>query len=430
MLNIEVIQSELRSDKPCGASVFKNSYGVAVDIGTTNVTMSIFQWENGERLATKIFRNPQHKYGTDVIARMLKASQDASLANDLHDRLFKQIREGLLELMQITDTSPEDITGMGVVGNTAMLALFYNCSFQQLLDPDYWEKKLVFPDVNKKDITGFFQLCQQTSIEVIDPLAGFVGSDLLAGVTAIRLLNKEPGTLFLDFGTNTEMAFWDGRTVWVTAASGGPAFEGCGMSYGSAAMPGAIFQARRSRDTERPFTILTIEDKEPIGICGSGYVDIIGTLLEMNILDSIGRLSGESVQNQEITIMDNPAIKITKRDIDMFQRAKAAVAAGIGVLLHRAGMFPADISEIYVAGNFGRFLDVANAQRVGLLPGINPDRVYLCGNAALRGCEDIMLYKTAREMLNTIRKKVHYINLAFDSEFESIFINSLYLKPF
>ncbi len=427
-LATDFVQSGYQTEGLIRTDVPSTGCGVAVDIGTTNVTISIFQWKNGERLAGQTFSNPQREYGSDVITRVLKAAEDLSFAKELHNRLFNKIKEALQELTRVANVGLEEITGIGIVGNTAMLALFHSSSYQQLLDPQYWEKTLILPDTDEKGIIDFFQISRQASVKVIDPLAGFVGSDLLAGITAIRLTDKEPGTLFLDFGTNTEIALWDGERVWVTAAAGGPAFEGCGMSFGSPAVPGAIFKVSRPEKPENSFRTLTIDGKDAIGICGSGYVDIISKLLDMNVLDAIGRLAG--APEKEIVVMETPLIKVTKWDIDMFQRAKAAVAAGIEVLLHRAGMLSADIKHIYVAGNFGRFLDVANAQRIGLLPSINADYVYLCGNTALRGCEDIMLNGTARDMLSTIRKKASYINLAYDSEFESIFIDRLYLRPF
>ena len=298
-----------------------------------------------------------------------------------------------------------------------MLALFHGHCYQQLLEPEYWEKILSFRELNKKGIAEFFQIQQDASIEMFDPLAGFVGSDLLAGAASIQLLNKEPGTLFLDFGTNTEIAFWDGQAVWVTAAAGGPAFEGCGMSYGSAAVPGAIFRVCCANDAGSSFKARTIEDSAAIGICGSGYVDIIALLLKLNLLDSIGRLIGQAAVNNEVAILDASSIKVTKRDIDTFQRAKAAVAAGIRVLLHRAGMSSTDIKGIYVAGNFGRFLDIPNAQQIGLLPNNSPDKVYLCGNAALQGAQDVMVHEAAKEMLAAIKNKAISVNLGFDAEF-------------
>lgn len=427
--SIEIKSEYLSGEQPRGDAPEKG-YGIAIDIGTTNVNVSIFQWENGKQLATQTFSNPQREYGTDVIARVLKASEDVSIAKELQNMLLHQIKEALQELVQTADIGLEDITGIGVVGNTAMLALFSNCSYQQLLDAKCWDKTLTFSERNKECMIDFFQVDQHAHIKVIDPLASFVGSDLLSGITAIRLLDKEPGTLFVDFGTNTEIAFWDGEAVWVTAAAGGPAFEGCGMSCGSAAVPGAIFQVQPSDGPEICFKALSIEGKDAVGICGSGYVDIISALLTMNIVDSIGRWKGTTIEGQEIAIMDHPLIRVTKKDIDMFQRAKGAVAAGIRVLLHRAGMSSTDINHIYIAGNFGQFLDITNAQRIGLLPSIDPARIYLCGNTALRGCADILLYEAANEMLMAAKKRANYINLAFDPDFEPIFMESLYLKAY
>lgn len=406
------------------------AYGAAVDIGTTNVSVMLFRSQTGERVAVRSFSNPQREYGNDVIARMIKASEDPATAEKLQQGLFGILRETLQEMASSVGVGTEKITCMGIVGNTAMLALFSRGSYQQLLNPEYWEKTLSIPEIDQQKIIDFFGLGETASVIIIDSLAGFVGSDLLAGTVAIDLLDKEPGTLFVDFGTNTEIALWDGKTAWVTAAAGGPAFEGCGMSYGCSALPGAIYQIRDTGESESPFAVITIDNKAPLGICGSGYIDLIAALLERGLLDKIGRLSGQSAEKQEITVLRNPLIKVTKKDIDNFQRAKAAVAAGIRLLMHQAELSAEQIGAVFVAGNFGRFLDIPHAQRIGLLPTIDRSRVFLCGNAAVSGCAAILSDEKARDKLAQIRSMSQYINMGFDSGFESLFMESLYLKPY
>lgn len=403
---------------------------VSVDIGTTNVGLAMFRRENCELLTARTFTNPQRDYGTDVIARMLRAAEDPAVSEEIQNKLFDKLRESLQEMALAVGVATEDITALGVVGNTAMLALFSRRFYRQLLNPRYWETAFSFRDADKSELRDFFRLDPRADVAIIDPLAGFVGSDLLAGLTAIRILDKEPGTLFVDFGTNTEIALWDGAKVWATAAAGGPAFEGCGMSCGCPAVPGAIYKVRPSAGSETPFTVLTIDDREAVGICGSGYVDIIAALLADNVIDPVGRLPARAPEDQEIALTASPPITVTKQDIDTFQRAKAAVAAGIRVLSRQAAMSPETINRVFVAGNFGRFLDLRSAEQVGLLPGIDRSRIHVCPSAALRGCADILLYREASAMLDQIRNRSTHINLAFDAEFESVYMECLYLKPF
>ncbi|MDR3589849.1 MAG: ASKHA domain-containing protein [Negativicutes bacterium] len=425
--------SELQSEYCSGggpADRPDTGFAVSVDIGTTNVSMALFNLNNDQPLGSRTFSNPQCEYGVDVIARMLKAAENPVFSEDMRGKLFGKLGATLQELTATAGVATKDISSLGIVGNTAMLALFSRCFYQQLLDPEYWDKAFSFQDTDHQQIRGFLQLGRRAGVKIVDPLAGFVGSDLLAGITAIRLLDKEPGTLFLDFGTNTEIALWDGNTVWVTSAAGGPAFEGCGMSSGCPAVPGAVYQVRYSPETGSGFTVSTVDGREALGICGSGYVDIIAALLDMRLLDPIGRLPGKTAAAQEITITENPQLKVTKQDIDTLQRAKAAVAAGIRVLSQRAALSPQNLVKVYVAGNFGRFLDIQSAQRIGLLPDIDKSRIQLYPGAALRGCADILLHHGADEMLAKIRAKAVYCNLAFDADFESSFMESLYLRSY
>ncbi|EGO64670.1 ASKHA domain-containing protein [Acetonema longum] len=404
--------------------------GVALDIGATNVGLSIFRMRDGQRLVERQFSNPQQEHGADMIARLVKASNPV-VAADLQGKLIEGIEQCLQEALQASGIGRTEIAGVGVVGNTAMLALLYNTGQRRFLDPDSWQEPWAFQAAGKTGlVTVLRQFCPVAGIEIIEPLMGFTGSGLLAGMVAARMPEQAPGTLLIDFGANTEIALWDGTTAWVTSVAGGPAFEGYGLSCGSAPLPGAIFRARRSESSQGLFEFETLEGKSPMGICGSGYVDILRLLLESNRLDNLGRLQGEPAADEKIELQAEPFIWITKQDIDTLQRAKAAVEAGLRNLLHQAEMWLPDIRRIYVAGHFGRLLDVASAQKIGLLPGVDAAGIELCGNIALKGCEDILRSRRAGEMLDQLRQAVKYGNLAFDTAVETDFFASVYLRPF
>jgi len=267
----------------------------------------------------------------------------------------------------------------------------------------------------------------QATVEVISPLAGFVGSDLLAGVVATDL-TEQPGGLLIDFGTNSEMALWDGHTLWVTSAAGGPAFESCGMQCGMPAEPGAIYRFGGVQDSDGlHFEVLG--GGEARGFCGSGLVDLIACLRHRGELTPTGGFASPRHRNGYIVLQKDPVIRLTKGDVDTFQRAKAAVGVGISTLLARARLSAAELSRICVCGVFGANLNIRNAQRIGLLPDTPPERVQLCGNTALAGCERLLLSPATTAELGSLRTRATILNLSQAADFDALFLENLYLQP-
>jgi uncharacterized 2Fe-2S/4Fe-4S cluster protein (DUF4445 family) len=320
----------------------------------------------------------------------------------------------------------ESVVRLMVVGNTAMLALLSGRNYDLLLQPSHWMSPVdCLPD--RPDFWAApLGIHPRASIEVMAPLAGFVGSDLLAGVVSTHLTENGPGGLLIDFGTNSEMALWDGRILRVTSAAGGPAFEGSGISCGVPADPGAIYRISL-RNGVPDFAV--IGDSEPRGLCGSGLVDLIAGLVKSGRLTNKGRFVPDVPNGGFVLARGEHAIVLTKRDVDVFQRAKAAIGAGIQVLLMQAAMGFKDLRRIYVGGLFGRFLDIANAQQIGLLPVIPPERVELCGNTALAGCAEVLQSPAAVQYLKNLRDQTKIINLSRWPDFDDLFLTNLYLQP-
>jgi uncharacterized 2Fe-2S/4Fe-4S cluster protein (DUF4445 family) len=236
------------------------------------------------------------------------------------------------------------------------------------------------------------------------------------------------GELLIDFGTNSEIALWDGNTLWSTSAAGGPAFEGCGISCGMPAEPGAVFRVEPG-PSGADWHSEVIEGGEARGICGSGLVDIIALLRREGRLNSAGRFR-KLEAGQEISIIEGKnGLTLKSQDVDAFQRAKAAIGAGIGILLKQAGMTFGDIRHIFVCGAFGRLLDLKNAQEIGLLPEISTDRIELWGDSALAGCEQLLFLTASGDAMEELRSISQIVNLALIPEFEEEFVRNLYLRP-
>ncbi|PKM75491.1 MAG: hypothetical protein CVU92_01070 [Firmicutes bacterium HGW-Firmicutes-17] len=297
-----------------------------------------------------------------------------------------------------------------------------------MLNPECWEKEIDCQPEDSQNWGELWKISPEATIEVVQPLAGFVGSDLIAGILATQIIDQLDVTLLIDFGTNTEIALWDTKKLWVTSAAGGPAFEGGGISCGMHAKSGAIFKIDWTAD-QPDYHFEVIGTAEPRGICGSGMVDAIAYLVEQEKLNSNGRFQSQVTTEGSFILDETHKISINNHDIDVFQRAKAAVATGIDCLLDNAGMNIANIKKIIVCGAFGISLNIENARKIGLLPEIATQNVILAGNTALAGCEMLLLNGNDKDLVETIKSKAELINLSNYSDFYDVFLKNLFLKP-
>jgi len=381
---------------------------IALDVGTSNLNLTVWNAAGTRRIAARRAGNPQG-FGADVVTRM-QAARDPEVAGQLAWAVRQAVAAALRDL-------PADGAEAVVlaVGNTVMLSLLRGGP-AALLDPEAWTRPAPWPEtVLRWDLGG-----RSASVTLVEPLGGFVGSDLLAAVFAAGLTQADGPALLVDFGTNTEIALWDGARLWVTSAAGGPAFEASGLRCAIPAEPGAIHRVR----PDLAFEVLG--GAAPKGVCGSGLVDWIACLLG----------SGQLSRRGTFRDPDPPClgeagggIVLAKRDVDLFQRAKAAIGAGIQVVLGRAGLGCADLTRVVTTGLFGKALDVANAQAIGLLPPGPADRVETFDNLALAGCEALLAAPGGPRALDPLRERAGIINLATCAEFEPLFVQGLFIAP-
>ncbi len=408
-------------DAASGMSAIKRPCGVAVDIGTTNLCLSVFELTSGRWLADRWGRNPQALHGSDFIGRLAAAARTAETATEMSAALVAALGGALQDIAVHDGFDLRRIARVTLVGNTAMLALLTGKHLDVLLRPEYWTTPLQCQPDDVAPWIARWGIHPNAQVEVVQPLAGFIGSDLLAGLLAVRLRDGDAPALFVDVGTNSEVALWDGHRLHVTAAAGGPAFETGGL--GVPAEPGAIY-----RVTSREGLHFHILDSDKAsGICGSGLVDLIARLRESGTLDERGNIAGGAFR----FVAGGRELVLTKRDVDAFQRAKAAIGAAVSALCKEAEVLPGDFRRIWIAGAFGRYLDVASAQAVGLVPMVARDRIALAGNTALSGCADLLLSNRAQQRLLQLRSPTtSVLNLANYPDFDLTFMEHLYLRSF
>lgn len=404
-------------------------YGVAVDLGTTHIRLALWDRRAGKRIATRRGPNPQGSFGADVLNRLEAArahpEHAAELARGARESILHALRDILArDIGEVTPMLAE-IGEVLIVGNTAMLALLTGRGGHDLLDPACWQEKIDYQPVDRNNWQQAWHL-PQAQIVLPGPVAGFVGSDLVADLIATGLIDGPRGSLLLDVGTNTELALWDGEFLHVTSVPGGPAFEGVGIRHGMPAEPGAIFRVSREGDS---YVCTTIAGDNAKGFCGSGLTDAIAVLLADGIVKPSGRFAVSHGAEGYALDPDNPATAITGIDIDAFQRAKAAIASAMAQLLRAAGLGWDELSRLCICGAFGHTLNIAHAQSLGLLPPIDHRRVELNADASLSGCEKALLAGNGAELFAALTDKVKAINLSLIADYDESYINHLRLRP-
>jgi uncharacterized 2Fe-2S/4Fe-4S cluster protein (DUF4445 family) len=264
------------------------------------------------------------------------------------------------------------------------------------------------------------------------PIAGFVGSDALAVVTATHLADKKKPSMAIDIGTNTEIALAHDGRVTVTSCASGPAFEGYQIRNGMKAVAGAIERVKIDEDGE-PVELVTITGAEPIGICGSGVVDLLAGLVHAGIIDKSGRIQaghprvrkGEEGLEYLLTTGPHGDIVFTQHDVRSLQLAKGAINSGWELLMDSLGVSLDELETVYIAGAFGNYLDLAAAQYLGLFPPLPTDQVAFVGNAAGVGAQMALIDIKARERMARVRDKIEFLDLATDERFLDVFASRL-----
>lgn len=425
----------------------KNLYGIAFDIGTTTIAGYLVDLRTGEELSILAKTNPQIIHGDDVISRI----GYAQLSKDNQAKLQKEIiitfNEILGEATLKAGIEKDNIYEMAVVGNTCMHHLFLG------IDPVYLGPTPYIPVVREllclkgKDIPEL-DLSSNAPIYLLPNISAFVGADISAGILSTSLWKEDKTILFVDLGTNGEVVIASRRRLWACSTAAGPAFEGARIQAGMRAATGAIYKVSINQDT---VLCKVIEDGKPRGICGSGLIDLIAELLRLGLIDRNGRLihreecpaevdehirkriiHGQKGNKFLLAERDQTAsgrsLFLTQKDIREVQLAKAAIYAGIRILLKEINVTPDYIQEILLAGAFGNYIDKKSAVRIGLLPDIPLTRIESVGNAAGRGAEMALCSKKEREIAEQVTRKVKYIELSSRTDFQEEFMQGLFFK--
>ncbi len=409
-VDVQVIQHDFSiegmSFEIMDVSAVIQDYCLAIDVGTTTVVFVLIDGESGKIVDETKIINPQRKYGADVLSRIEHTIKNNN--KDNHNEIIAAIESylqsfsGLLKGKQLK---------IGITGNTTMLHFLCDIDVSSLVKIPYStpiNKDIVQP------ISSMFHQDIQGNCIVYQPFSAFIGSDVLAGIAYTNLFELD-NSLYLDLGTNGEIALSTNHTIYVTSTAAGPAFEGGNLSCGVGSVAGAIDTITSENEK---ITYSTINQKPAIGICGSGYIDAMACLLKSQ-MEATGFMEKDWIIDKDI--------KVTQIDIRQFQLAKAAIRSGMDLLCNHMNVSYSSINRLILAGGFGKHVNIENAISIGLISKELKGKVSAIGNASLLGC--MMWVTNQKQPFNEHDvSSITLVELASSEKWKELFTERLFFN--
>ena len=388
----------------------QQGFGIAVDLGTTTVVVQLVNLENGHVLDSVSEINPQARYGSDLISRI------QSCLDGNFEELQNLVRSKIGEMIQyIIQKHPVKVSKVTIVGNTVMHHIFSGLAVNSLSFYPFHSPNLGNQIFSPNQLK--WNLPATAKVEFYPSIGSFVGSDILAGIAATKMAENEKYSVLIDLGTNGEIVLGNRDKIICASTAAGPAFEGAKISQGMRATTGAISSVSFEKGELKTHVIGNVQAK---GICGSGLIDIMAVLLNREQIGMFGEInSGED------RVKITKQVSITQQDIREFQLAKAAIAAGIQILLNQLRISYSEIEQVFIAGGFGNFLNIENVIRTGLIE-CDAEKIVKLGNTALIGAK-MFLFEDEKFIRNILGKTTH-VNLEADPNFQDIYIDKMMLS--
>ncbi len=400
----------------------KKELAVALDLGTTTLAAEMVDLSDGSSRGVAAEWNAQAAYGADVITRAQFCAENPDGLQTLQHVIRKQTDE----LLGRMGTSRGEVKRLFVAGNTIMQHIYAGLDPVPIAKAPFTPQAYFIGDEPKEE-----------GIAYAPCVAGYVGGDITAGLMASGLFERQERSLYLDIGTNGEMALGGANGFLCCAVASGPAFEGAGIECGMPAADGAICHVFLEGNDLR---YKVIGGGQAKGICGSGLIDLLGILCETRVISGSGRLLGPDEAPEKFTkyleedengngvfyLSEDRSVFLTPRDVRQLQLAKAAVAAGIRVLLKKSGLHAEDLDKLYLAGGFGSYMDPGSAAKIGMIPAGLVPNIVLLGNASLKGAHMALTVRDVGEKLLKLRNACTYIELSGDADFNEEFTEQMF----
>ena len=413
----------------------EKGYGIAIDIGSTTLAAALIELKSSQRLATASAPNPQRPYGSDVLARIEKINSSPPLLLEMQDSVREACNKIINEIIKAAGVKREDIAEVSAAGNSVMEHIFMGVSPEPMgkvpYKPAFKESKLI--------TTGEvgLNLPPSTPFYLFPMIGGFVGGDAVSVALAEGMTDTKESTLIIDIGTNSEILLSIPDGLYAAAAAAGPAFEGGQIASGMTAEKGAITGIKITEDS---VTLDVIGGVTPRGICGSGIIDVITALLKAGVIEESGRIKArseistnlstritEAEDGNSFTLFKGPKgeITVSQADVRALQVAKAAIRAGITIVLNKAGLKPEDVRKVLVAGAFGSNITEVGLCGIGLFDQDWSGRSQSIGNAVLDGTALTLCSREEKGKADEIGRIAKYVSLSGSKHFEREFITNI-----
>ena len=415
----------------------QENFGIAFDIGTTTIVCYLINLNDGKIYAVDSKLNSQTAYGEDVITRLTLIKENNENLQKLNSNVINDLNDLISNTCSIAKIDSSQIYEATVVGNSVMHHIFLG------LDPVNIGMSPFIPviqkNLNVKAKKLNLNISKNGNVYIAPIIAGFVGADTIGVILSSQIYNEKSLTLAIDIGTNGEIIIGNRNVLYVGSCAAGSALEGAHISSGMRAAAGAIDTIRiDSKDLEVSYT--TIKNKKPLGICGSGLVDVIAEMLKSKIITRSGNFNREYI-NHERFIKNNKNIEfivakkeetsinkeitVNQNDIRQIQMAKAAFYSGTRIInnyLKDNQM----IKQIFLAGAFGNYINAQNAKFIGMIPDIADDEIFQVGNAAGIGAQHCLLNQDLRTKAQELLKKIKYVEIAIEKNFQKEYAEAMY----
>ncbi|MEO6002949.1 MAG: ASKHA domain-containing protein [Opitutus sp.] len=403
-------------------------HGLAIDLGTTTIVLRLLNLETGEVIADSSFENPQRFGGSDVMARIQYDTEDRT--RTLQRTLVGYLSRAIAEF----PVDPRSIYEVVIAGNSTMRDMFFRLSVYSIGQSPYQSITELELAEGKRTSTSLSEAARKLGLPIhpkarvygLPIISGHVGADAAACMLAVDVANEDRLIAVMDIGTNTELIVGNRRKVLAASCPAGPAFEGGQITFGMPGLPGAIEKVRIADDGEVHATV--IGDQTPEGICGSGLVDLMSELLRTGRMNTLGRFEDAGTDFVVGRNGDQP-ITFNEADINALAQAKGANVAGLQIAFAEYGISYADLDVFYLAGGFGRHLDIESSKRIGLIPNIPAAKIVQVGNAAVEGACIALLSRAKRAELEDLVRRVTHCRLETHPGFFDFFVNGCQFAP-
>ena len=418
-------------------------HGIAFDLGTTTVVATLLDLTTGTPLAVASTLNKQQPFGADVITRISATMLDPAALAKLSRLAQETLAELTAEVCAAAGTDPADVAEVALAGNATMTHLVLGIDPEPIGVAPFIMTARQFPVVSAADIG--LPVHSRARASSFPAFGAYAGGDITAGLLAAGMNRDARTRLFIDVGTNCEIVLGNRDWLLATAAPAGPAFEGAAIRCGMRAADGAIEVVSFG---EGGVSLRVIGDTEPAGLCGSGLVDAVAGLVRVGLLDRSGRFVPDDeaaiiapglaarlcrLGQERVFVLHwrgepgdvERSTYLSQRDVRELQFAKAAIATGWGVLLAEAGLRPADVQQVLLAGSFGSYLSPANAVAIGLVPPLPVLRIVSAGNVAGEGAKMALLSVRERAAAQALLEEVRYVELSDRTDFNDAFVDQL-----